>query len=223
MTVAAPALEIRCALFEGISRADQAKIFADAKLRKYAPGDLILHHGARAEHFFLMYTGCARFFLVSQSGKKLPLLWAMPGDIIGGMGVVLHQRSYLLSCEAVRTSQVFIWNREVIRKHFMRLPRMLDSGMQIATGYVEWLLSQHVSLTCDSARERLAKALTEYARAIGEPCSNGVRIDATNEELAHAANITKYTACRLLAEWQKSGAIAKVRGKTILTDPKRLV
>ena len=223
LTAIARATEVHSALFEGISRADQERILADARLRTYGPREIIMHHGERADRLFLVRSGCARFFLVSEGGRKLPLLWAMPGDIIGGMGVVLNPRNYLLNCEAISPTQTLVWTREAMRKHFARLPRLLDNGMHIASGYVEWLLSEHVSLTCDTARQRLANVLTGYANAIGEPCSDGVLIDATNEEFAHAAHITKYTTCRLLAEWQKNGAIAKRRGKTILRHLDRLV
>ncbi|ABF41438.1 cyclic nucleotide-binding protein [Candidatus Koribacter versatilis Ellin345] len=218
----APAVDVKSLLFDGVSAADQEEILADASIRSFAPREIIMHQGVRAERFFLMRSGCARFFLVTESGKKLPLLWAMPGDVVGGMGVVMHQRNYLLNCEAVRPTQIYVWRRDAIRKHLLRVPRLLDNGMHIASAYIDWLLNAYASVTCDSARDRLADVLTGYATAIGEPCKDGVLIDATNEEFAHAAHITKYTTCRLLAEWQKSGVIAKRRGKTILRDPGRL-
>ncbi len=221
-TATAAAIQLDCALFEGISPSDREVVLADATIRSFAPRQIIMHQGARADRFFLMRSGCARFFLMTENGKKLPLLWAMPGDVVGGMGVVMHQRNYLLNCEAVRPTEIYAWRRDVIRKHLLRLPRLLDNGMHIASGYIDWLLTAYVSMTCDTARARLADVLTGYAKAVGEPCRDGILIDATNEEFAHAAHITKYTTCRLLAEWQKSGVIAKRRGKTILRDLNRL-
>ncbi len=218
-TALAPSVELKCQFFEGISAADREDILAEASLRNFAPKQIIQHQGSRADRFYLVRSGCARFFLVTESGKKLPMAWAKPGDAVGGMAVVLHQRNYLLNCEAVRPTQVYAWSREVMRKYFDRLPRLLDNGMHVASDYIEWMLEAHTSLTCESARERLADVLLGYGGAIGEPCSDGLLIDATNEEFAHAAHITKYTTCRLLAEWQKTGVIAKRRGKIILRDP----
>jgi len=217
-TATAPAVDTDCALFDGITPGEQARILADATLRSYAPQQIVMHQGARAERFFLLASGCARFFVVTEDGKKLPLLWTKPGDIIGGMGVLLHQRSYLLNCETIRPCEIYVWPRETMRKHLSRVPRLLDNGMQIASRYLERLLSAYVSLTCDSAKKRLADVLIGYAQAIGEHGPEGILIDATNEEFAHAAHITKYTTCRLLAEWQKNGAIAKRRGKILLCD-----
>ena len=46
--------------------------------------------------------------------------------------------------------------------------------------------------------------------------------DITDEELANAANITIYTASRILSEWQRSGAIRKQRGKIVVRSTERL-
>jgi CRP-like cAMP-binding protein len=61
-----------------------------------------------------------------------------------------------------------------------------------------------------------------YAPSIGQEVAGGIELDVTNEELAHAANITPYTTSRLVSEWQRSGAIRKYRGKILLCSPKRL-
>ena len=45
--------------------------------------------------------------------------------------------------------------------------------------------------------------------------------DITNE-LANAANITLYTASRILREWQRTGAIRKQRGKIVVRSTERL-
>jgi len=40
----------------------------------------------------------------------------------------------------------------------------------------------------------------------------------TNEELASAAGSTLFDASRFLSEWQRSGALAKTRGKVLLSS-----
>ena len=52
--------------------------------------------------------------------------------------------------------------------------------------------------------------------------AGGIEFDITNEELANAANITPYTASRILSEWQRIGAIRKNRGKILVRSPERL-
>jgi CRP-like cAMP-binding protein len=50
-----------------------------------------------------------------------------------------------------------------------------------------------------------------------------IEFDVTNEELASAANITPFTASRLLSKWQTSRAVVKRRGKILLRSPERLL
>jgi CRP-like cAMP-binding protein len=44
----------------------------------------------------------------------------------------------------------------------------------------------------------------------------------TNEKLANAANISLFTASRLLSSWQRSGARIKSGGKILLRAPEPL-
>jgi CRP-like cAMP-binding protein len=50
-----------------------------------------------------------------------------------------------------------------------------------------------------------------------------VELDVTNEELAQAANVTHFTASRLLNHWQRQGALVKTRGKILLRSPEKLL
>jgi len=40
---------------------------------------------------------------------------------------------------------------------------------------------------------------------------------------SHAANVTPFTASRLISEWQRSHALEKRRGKGVLWSPERLL
>ena len=44
-----------------------------------------------------------------------------------------------------------------------------------------------------------------------------------NEELASAANITTFTASRIMSEWQRDGLLIKERGKVLVPFPERLL
>jgi CRP-like cAMP-binding protein len=58
-------------------------------------------------------------------------------------------------------------------------------------------------------------------RGIGQEVPGGVELEVRNEDLANAANVTVFTASRLLNEWQRNGAVVKSRGKVLLRCPER--
>lgn len=101
-------------------------------------------------------------------------------------------------------------------------PRLAENALLIASEYLAWYLADHVALICDSARERLAQVLICLSGIIGKQVPGGVEFDATNEELASAANVSPFTASRLMGEWQTSRVIVKRRGKILLRSPERL-
>jgi CRP-like cAMP-binding protein len=92
----------------------------------------------------------------------------------------------------------------------------------MTSDYLGWYVADHLALTCHTARQRLAQVLIRLAEVIGQKVPGGVEFDATNEELASAANITPFTASRLVSEWQVNRAVVKRRSKILLLSPERL-
>ena len=94
------------------------------------------------------------------------------------------------------------------------IPVLLENALSTASDYLSWYLAAHVALTCHSAEQRLAGVLESLAGVIGQKVSGGVELDVTNEELASAANVTHFTASRLIGRWQRHNVMKKSRGKT---------
>ena len=176
-----------------------------------------------ADRLYLLVKGCVRFFYTTPDGRKFLLIWMGPADVFGGAALVATPSPYLISAEAVKDSEVMVWDRATCRGFTEKFPRLLDNALVIALGYVDWYMMAHVALSCHTARERLARVLLSLSDAIGEKVSDGIEIDVTNEDLANAANITPYTTSRLMSAWQKNRALAKRRGKVLLRSPERLL
>ena len=102
-------------------------------------------------------------------------------------------------------------------------PRLVENALSIAWDYLNTSLATHLSLTCHTARQRLSEVLLNLASGIGHKAFGGVEIHVSNEDLANAANVTPFTASRLLSDWQRKGLLTKSRGKILLRDPERLV
>jgi CRP-like cAMP-binding protein len=68
----------------------------------------------------------------------------------------------------------------------------------------------------------MAHVLVAFANGFGRKTSAGTCIELTNEQLANAANVTPFTASRILSSWQRAGAIVKARGQLMLRSPERL-
>ena len=214
---------LKSRFFEGLAQRDLETIRAAATGRRYLASSVITNQGNPADHLFLLTSGRARYFYVTKDGQKTLLLWLTPGEILGGAAFLSRPSEYLISTEALRDSSFLVWDRATIRSLAAKYPRLLENALYMGSDYLTWYLADHVALVCDTARERLAQVLIQLAGVIGQKVPAGVEFDATNEELASAANITPFTASRLLSEWQTNRAIAKRRGKIVLRSPERLL
>jgi CRP/FNR family transcriptional regulator, nitrogen oxide reductase regulator len=51
----------------------------------------------------------------------------------------------------------------------------------------------------------------------------GVELSIMNEDLAGLANVSAFTASRLLKEWERQGIVQKSRGKVCILSPESLL
>jgi CRP-like cAMP-binding protein len=220
--IASVSVEFRSQFLDGLTPADRKTILAAATQRRFLANSVITNHGHPADHLFLLRKGLARYFFVTGEGKKLLFRWIGPEDLFGGRTVLSSHSSYLFSTEAVTDISVLVWDRSTIRGLIARYPRLLENALLTASDYLAWHLTSHIGLACHTARQRVAQVLVTLARTVGQEVRGGVALLITNEDLANAANVTPFTASRLMSKWQSDRALVKRRGKVLLRSPERL-
>ncbi len=221
--VAALIKKYKTRFFEGLTASEVASIIAPASKRRFTAHSIITHEGDMADHVFLVLDGRARCFCTTRLGEKIPLLWYPPGETFGGAAFLSRQLDYIVSTEAVVNTTVLVWSRATIRSLSAQFPRLLENGLLVAYDYFVAYRAVHVSMVCHSARERLAQVLVNLATGLGQRVADGIGLDVRNEELANEANITIFTASRLLNEWQRKGILMKTRGKIVVRSTEALM
>jgi CRP-like cAMP-binding protein len=215
--------KLRPRLFQGLTPHEVKEILACGRLRQYPADAVISHEGHPADNLFLLLSGRARFFTITPNGDKALLFWAVPGDCPGGAAVLATRSDYILSAETVKPSRFLCWERASALELCRRYPRMMQNVLLIAYDYLVLYRSVHLSLACDSARQRVATVLVNLATGIGRKGPDGIELDINNEELANEAHVTHFTASRLMSEWQRNGMLIKKRGRVLLSSPERLL
>src|ERR1700739_1301662 len=210
-------------LFEGMDARDIKTILAAGTQRHFPAHSVVVNQGYPAEDMFLLLTGRARRFYLTEDGQKLVLLRVPPGEIFGEAPMLARPADYLVSTETTTDSNALVWKQNTIRSLCDRYPRLVENTLLISFDYLVVYRTAHVSLISKSARQRLAQVLVNLADGIGEKVPGGVELDIRNEELASEANISLFTASRLLSAWQREGILVKRRGKVLLRLPDRLL
>ena len=210
--IAAVSTSLRSQFLDGLIPDHRKKILTAATPHRFFANSVVTNQGHSA----------VRAFFVTEEGRKLLFQWLGPGDPFGGRTVLSDHCSYLFSTEAVTDSSVLVWDRPTIRDLVVRYPRLLENTLSTASDYVAWHLASHIGLACHTSRQRVAHVLVTLARTIGKEVAGGTSLQITNEELSNAANVTPFTASRLMSQWQRDRALVKRRGKLLLRSPERL-
>ncbi len=213
---------VKSPFLEGLAPAELATVLAVARKVHFPAGTVIAAQGTPANSMFLLIRGRARFFILTPEGKKILLLWLPEGEVIGCAAMRWRPCDYIVSTETVRESTLLVWDRPTIRRLAERFPRLVENGLITATEYLSFYVATHIALTCHTGAQRLAAVLVSLSQTIGRKVRNGVELDVTNEELAEAANVTHFTASRLISAWQRQGALVKTRGRILLRSANKL-
>jgi len=209
-------LEVKSRFLEGLDPSEMELVLKRATQRHFSAKSVMTRQGAPADHLCLLWKGRARYFLVTPNGKRILLMWIAPGGVFGGVALREKRATYIVSTEAVHDCTALVWDRAAIRALSKRFPVLLANSIEIAAEYFSWYTDTHVTVTSRTAPERLAHALFSLACAIGQKVPDGVELRVTNEDLASTANITPYTTCRILSQWQRRGLVRKQRGTILL-------
>ncbi len=198
-------------------------VLAPARQQRFLAKSVITNQGHPANQIYMVLTGAARSFFLTQTGHKLHVYSYPAGEMFGGMALIARHSEYIVSTEAVKDSYTLTWDRASIRTLILRYPQLMDNGLSIASEYLNASIATQVALSCHSARQRLAEVLVGMASGIGRRVSGGIELAIRNEELASAANVTTFTVSRLMSEWQRGGLVKKSRGKVLVPFPERLL
>jgi CRP/FNR family transcriptional regulator, nitrogen oxide reductase regulator len=210
-------------LLAGLTESEVNAVLSAATHQVFPAKTVVTEEGDPADHFFVLVSGRARYFFLTQQGKKVILRCLVPGDTLGGLALVSEPMCYAVSSETVTQSSTLVWERATLRSLLVQYPKLVDNALSIMAKYLVLYRVEHAALICGNARQRLATAVSDLARCTGHPTAKGVELNVTNEELASAANITSFTASRLLNDWQRKNLISKKRGRILIFSPAKLV
>jgi len=203
-------------LLQGFSAEERSVIIKAAASRRFVADRVIAHQGDRADCLFLLTRGHARHFFITENGRKLVLRWLSSGDIVGAVTFLHEPEPYHVSTEVLGGSQLLMWNRPTLERLCNQYPKLVQNAMSVALDYLDWYLTAHIALACETARQRCAQVLLHVAKTMGRKVRRGVEIKITNEELANTAAISRFETSRLMTEWERSGVLVKARGKITL-------
>ncbi len=198
-------------------------IEAAAVERRFSASQIIVICKERANRLFVVSEGCLNYSSVTDDGREILLGRLVPGDAFGIATFLSEPGCYLGTAKAVCDTTVFFWDYRLIRQLATAYPRLAENGMRIALRSVALHVERHVALVSKSARERVACALARLGTRGGRVLPTGIEVDIKNEDLASLADVSLFTASRLVTLWERKGILEKSRGRVLIRSPERLL
>lgn len=202
---------------------ERAELERGSHTRRYARGEMIFAPTANPHSVYLIETGLARIYRLSEGGGETSFGYVAPGEVFGELPAFgeYPRESF---AQAVRTSQ--IW--KIPRENFHRVLAARSAlAMQITKQIGDRLKkveSRVEDLVFRTVRTRVARMLGELAEDFG--CNeNGHRvidIPITQSELATLVGATRQTVNQTLQEFSSEGLIGRDHRRIVLLAPERL-
>jgi CRP/FNR family transcriptional regulator, nitrogen oxide reductase regulator len=207
----------------GLERPAADAILAAAQIQRISAKSTISTEGYRATRLVLVQSGQAHFYHVTKQGDLVLLALLVPGDVIGLVTIMKRPPPYMATAVAISDCEVLAWEHSVIRNLASLHPLLAENAFRISLGYLRTFIDRHAGLVTKTAEERLAKILVRLSDQSGRFHPEGIEIRATNDELGALADISPFTASRVLNNWVHTGVVSKGRGRVFLHAPEALM
>jgi CRP/FNR family transcriptional regulator, nitrogen oxide reductase regulator len=210
-------------LCRGLTEEQSRTVLAAARRHGYEAHQVIFRTEEPATHLYLLQTGQVHFYRVAADGRQILFRRLEPEDVFG-LGALMGERiEYIGTAEALIPCDVLIWDRTSIRRFAMSYPLVTENALRIVLHYIGLFARRHAALVTDTAEHRLAYVVTRLASRTGQLISDGLEINVKNEDLASLADINRFTASRLLKNWERKGALQKNRGRVLIHHPEKIL
>jgi|SRR5579863_154344 CRP/FNR family transcriptional regulator len=210
-------------LFLGLLPSEVESVLAQGRVLEVAPKTRLCTEGDTAEHLFVVLRGRVKYSRLTAKGDELILRLFTPGETFGLATLLPNPLSYLGTAEAHFGGVLHVWHHDEISPLSDRYHQIKTNALSIALRLMETLSDRHASLFEGNASFRVARALLDVGRRSGEIHPEGIDVHITNEQLGSLADVSRFTASRVLSDWNRAGVVTKERETVRIHSPESLL
>jgi CRP/FNR family transcriptional regulator, nitrogen oxide reductase regulator len=210
-------------LFSGLQQNEIKAIEAAAMRRQFEASQIIVRASEPGGRLFLVRTGCVDYYVTTEAGEDVLLRRLAAGEVFGMSCFLSRPIGFLGTAKAVQQIHALEWKHLAVRQLANTYPQLVENALRIALRYLALYAQRHIGLVSDTAQERLACALSSLGSRTGHAVPSGVEVGIKNEDLASLADVSYFTASRVLKGWARDGVVEKKRGKIVIRSPEKLL
>lgn len=204
---------MQCPLFRGMNATEVAVVLAGISYRlvSYQKQDVYTLAGMPCRYADIIVEGELICRMTALSGRQVEVSRLRRGNMIAPAFIFAKDNAMPVSVETDTKVTIFRMSPDTLKL-------LIDQDERIRMNFLRTLSNINVFLTHKikvlslfTVREKVAWLLLEQAR---EQQSMEIRLNRSRQEIADSFGIQKYSLMRVLADFEKAGAI-RVDGKRI--------
>ena len=204
-------------IFASLNSEEKMEIVEIASSRSYEKGEIIYRAGDEGGTLFVLYTGKAKLFRLSMSGKEQVLRLVEQGEFMGELSL-FSSLPLTDNAQALESTTMCVLEGEKLKALMIKYPSIAFKVMDELSRRLEMAENRIEDISLSSVSHRVAKAIMEL--------SNGKEqfsLPMTKGDLASQLGMTQETLSRKLALFQEEGLILlKGHRKIIIKNKERL-
>ncbi len=203
----------KCPLFTGMSETEIEIAMAGTsyKLVDYDRHDIYALTGMPYKAADIVVSGILVCRMSSLSGKQVEVSRLRAGNIVAPAFIFGKSTDMPVSVETDSDVTVLRMQKPVFRSLIASDERIMTNFIRVLSNIDVFLTQRMRVLSLFTVREKVAYLLMER---VGEQGSNVIHLHRSRQEIADSFGIQKFSLLRVLADFQKQGAI-KVNGREI--------
>jgi CRP-like cAMP-binding protein len=217
------AISASSTLLHGLQDGEIRAMLDVATRADYPSRSWVYRQGDRARHFFLLESGLVQLRLLTAEGEDILIRFVKSGEVFGHFTLALGG-SNTESAQVIQPSQLVVWERDIALQLLQTIPMAAINLFNIAVRDSVYYCDRLRRLLTQDVGCRVAFALCELVRTVGESTPGGVVIThgIGQRELAELAGTTIFTVSRELTKLQRQGILEKQRGRIVVLQLEKL-
>lgn len=190
---------------------------------RYKKGDHIFRSGSPGENIYILETGRAKIYKLSDSGKEVILWFCLPGEMFG-LSEISHGERRKVFAQACTESTVHCIARDDFTQFLRDNAEHALNVIDVLSRRLRVLGDRFMNLASDGVRSRVVKLILRmFDHAQDSGSGLDPQIIMTHQEIADMVGATRQTVTSILNDMKRDGVLRIEQRRIHIESHERLI
>lgn len=194
-------------LFCGITIEQGRRLAELAIVRRVQQNEPIFAQGQVATKLMMIESGCVKFTQTGSSGRQMIIWIRRSGEMLGNASLLAEVR-HSCTATAIEKCRIIVWDSSVLRNHDEIHALVSRNAGAMLSDRLQDLEERFFAFATSRVSQRIAIAVLNAAKTLGNRTRNGVKVHLSQKELALMCGTNIFSISRWMVKWGASGIVS---------------